>query len=215
MNVKITRENLKPLGVAVLLIIAIYALGTVYLYFFKPSCPVTGVTDLFYSISPLPKPICYLSYGDVTLSFRTDLRDTDSVPVQPSEGDISATVGNIWVQNITVVYIPTGDDIKDKLYSVEVFEIVNKLKLAMLVNGDNDVGFDTKPISYFNTTDVNRLAGLIQHPLIVIIHPQFANQTIVYDTSNRVVVIEGTSEHNLDLAVEKFLLSALKLSYKS
>ena len=215
LNIKWTRGKAKKFGMILLAILVSYLLINISLYAFKPSCSLTDIVNLFYSISVIQKPICYVNYGGAVLNFRVDLRETDKVPVKPGPTDISATIGNIWVKNITIVYLPTGDSDKDKIYSIEVFEIANKLKLAMLVTNVNDVGINAKPLSDFNTTDYTLLSGLIQHPLIVIVHPAFANQTIVYSTSGHVVYIEATSNHNLDLAVAKFLLSALKINYNS
>jgi len=178
----------------------------------------------------VPKPIYSIDYQGVTLNFRVDLREAMKIPVDPGSNQVAATIGNIWVKNVTIVYKPTGDPDKDKYYSLEAFEIANKLKLGMLANGINDVGIDAKPLSDFNRTDYVLLPGLIQHPLIAIIPPFYANQTRVYVATEHVVYIEAAFAENpypwplsaiiridpyknLDLAVAQFLISALKINF--
>jgi len=54
---------------------------------------------------------------------------------------------------------------------------------------------------------------MIQHPLVAIVHPMYANQTRVFASPGHVVFIEATSYKDLDLAVVKFLISALRIKF--
>jgi len=87
------------------------------------------------------------------------------------------------------------------------------MKLGLYVRKIADVGIDAKPLSYFNKTTYDNLPGKIQHPLIAIIHPVYANQTRVFAAPGHVIFVEATSYRGLDLAVGKLLISALKIKF--
>jgi hypothetical protein len=68
-------------------------------------------------------------------------------------------------------------------------------------------------LSEFNRSDYVNLPGKIQHPLIAVIHPMYANQTRVFAAPGHVIYIEATSYEGFDLAIAKFLISALKIKF--
>lgn len=179
----------------ILAVVIILAVAAAYIY-------------LFY----IPQPEYSVMYDGAVLNFRVDLRQAAKIPVQPGVNDVSSTISNTWVQNITIVYEESQNNDTAKYYNIEAFEIANKLKTAMLADGIDSIGIDAKPLSAYNRTDYTNLPGQLQHPLIAIIPPEFANQTLVYASpSDHVVYVSATSNHDLDLAVAQFILSVLRI----
>lgn len=179
----------------ILAVVIVLAVAATYIY-------------LFY----IPQPETSVMYDGAILNFRVDLRQAVKIPVQPGVNDVSATISNTWVQNITIVYEDSQNNDTAKYYNLEAFEIANKLKTAMLADGIDNVGIDAKPLSAYNRTDYTNLPGQLQHPLIALIPPEFANQTLVYASpQDHVVYIYASTYKDFDLAVAQFILSVLRI----
>jgi hypothetical protein len=171
----------------------------------------------------IPKPVysvCYRGslvgsecYDGVFLNFRVNLRDAIKVPAVPGPDQIYTEVLNPLVKNITVVYKPTGDPEKDKLYWIACYDIIYNLKSGMLARRISDVGFDIKALSELNRTNYEKLPGMIQHPLVVLVDPADSNQTRVYADPGHVIYIEATSYDNMNLAIAKFLIAVLDIKF--
>ncbi|HLC39903.1 MAG TPA: hypothetical protein VJJ76_03420 [archaeon] len=176
---------------------------------------ISGVVIAYLYALYVPKPVYSVDYRDtgVILNFRVDLREADKIPVDPGPDQVYTEIVNPLVKNITIVYKPTGNETEDRYYAIEAFEITEKMKLGLYARKITDVGIDAKPLSYFNRTTYDNLPGKIQHPLIAIVHPIYGNQTRVVSAPGHVVYIEATSYRDLDLAVVKFLISALRIKF--
>lgn len=179
----------------ILAIVIVLAIAATYIY-------------LFY----IPQPVTSVTYDGAILNFRVNLRDAVNVLVKPGVNDVSSTISNTWIQNITIVYKDSENNATTKYYNLEAFEIANKLKTAMLADGIDNVGIDAKPLSAYNRTDYANLPGQLQHPLIALIPPEFANQTLVLASpSEHVVYIYASTDKDFDLAVAQFILSVLRI----
>jgi len=172
---------------------------------------VAAVVAAYIYVWYVPKPVYSVDYKGVILNFRADLREADKVSVQPGPDQVFTELINPLVKNITIVYNLTNDPDQDKYYSLAAFEISEKLKLGMLVRSMSDIGIDAKPFSDFNLTTYENLPGKIQHPLIVVILPAYANQTRVFVSTDHIIFIEAVSYKDFDLAIDKFLMSALRI----
>lgn len=167
---------------------------------------IAGVVVFYFYLNfpSFPREITEINYYGVPVGFRADLREASKIPVYPSEDVLYYQLMNPTVQNITVAFKPATEN--NAYYSLEILEIVPKLKLAYTILG-YDPKFENKPIeleSYEN------LWGKIKSPIIAIIHPEYANETSVrYE--NHVIFISGTDLNNLDLATVKFLMVALDI----
>ena len=152
------------------------------------------------------------AYRGAVLNFRASLKEAAArVPVKPGVNEVATTIGSAWVENITIVYKASENNDTAKYYNLEAFEIANKLKTIMLADGVDNVGIDAKPLSAYNRTDYAQLPGQIQHPLIAIMPPEFANQTLVYAAPEHVVYISAVSDKDFDLAVAQFIMSVLRI----
>jgi hypothetical protein len=172
---------------------------------------VLAVAAAYVYLFYVPKPVYSVTYNGAVLNFRVDLREATKVPVRPGVSEVASTINSAWVQNITIVYKQSESNDTAKYYNIEAFEIANKLKTAMLADGIDNIGIDAKPLSQYNRTDYVQLPGQIQHPLIAIIPPEFANETLVYAAPEHVVYISATSDKDLDLAVARFLMSVFRI----
>jgi hypothetical protein len=149
-----------------------------------------------------PKPIYVVNYKGVNLGFRADLREAQKIPVYPDENILKRAIIHPLVQNVTIAFVPVEGE--NGIYVVESWEIVNKLHLAyQQIN--SKPGFNGMEIESYENIE---LKGKIQNPIIVLVHPRYANETSVrlkYHT----VFISGKSNYELDLATIKFLMVAL------
>ncbi len=148
-----------------------------------------------------PKPVTSYNYYGIPMNFRADLRQADNVSVYPDDLTIYNTIWNEKNENLTIVFVNSSDN---SLVIIEAFEITFKLKLAFgLFNFPvNITGMEIG--SYSNiSTDEN-------HPIIALIPPSLANDTVV-GLKDNVVFIEGKTKQEFDLATVKFLMSALDI----
>jgi len=149
------------------------------------------------------RPLYVWNYKGETLQFRADLRQADKVPAYPNE---SAVYQLIWKPNIEEIQILFQSDIDTSLIAVEAFEITYKLKVAYL-KVHRDVKISAKEISSFG----NISERLSPHSLgLVLIPPTLATTTAISMEDN-VILIQGKTTEDFDLAVVKFLMILLEV----
>jgi len=159
------------------------------------------------------EPITVIDYKGVTVAFRADLREAAKVPVYPGESEIYRDTMHQLAKNVTIVFKDAGES-GNPYYIVEEVELINKMRLAyMLAFGtQTDTGeFVPGDIPTFDAQEVGsyeNLPGKIQNPIIALVHPMYANETSVRNDGH-VTLISGTDIHQLDLAVDRFLMIAL------
>lgn len=157
---------------------------------------------LYYTL--LPKPIYETSYKGTKIMFRADLREAKKIPVYPNEEILRRSLIHPLVKNVTIAFVPVENE--NDIYVVNAWEIVMKLYLAY-----EEIGIKPK----FNGMNISsyeniELYGKIQNPLIVLIHPKYANETAVR-VEDHTILISGKTKHELDLATVKFLIVSLRI----
>ncbi|MCX6820826.1 MAG: hypothetical protein NT016_02670 [Candidatus Aenigmarchaeota archaeon] len=194
---KIDGRTVKIIAVAAVVLVASYAALYAYERYFAP--------------------ITVLDYMGTNIEFRADLREAAKVPVYPGEDEVYRDTVHQLVKNVTIVFKDAGQS-GNPYYIVEELEIASKMKLAYMTafgTVDPQTGqtvpntiptFDVQQVSSYDA-----LPGKIQNPIIAIIHPMFANDTAVRN-SGHVTFISGTDLHQLDLAVDRFLMVELGIS---
>ena len=155
----------------------------------------------------IPRPVYSYDYFDIPLNFRADLREAQKVQVSPDDARLYYELRGGLAKNITIAFLPLEGD--NGIYSANAFEISYKLSLLFNLLGRN-VTIDAKEIASYQ-----HLPGKIQHPLIALVHPKFANETAVRLDAH-VIFISGLPTNdaaspyrNLDLAAVKFLMVIL------
>jgi len=149
-----------------------------------------------------PKPIYTWNYHENMITFRADLREAKKVPVYPYETALFNEINSQLIQNITILFKPASES-ENPYYSLEEFEIIMKLNLLFKRIG-------ISPGIKANTTDsYENIFGKIQNPIVVLVHPKYANETSVTVTPNHVIYIKGKTNRDFDLATTKFLMVAM------
>jgi len=164
---------------------------------------------LFYYIFFFPKPIKTWDYRGMTLTFRTDLRKADKVPVYPGETEVYLDTMHPLAKNVTIAFKDAGEG-EYGYYATEAFEITYKMKLAYIHLVGSEEG-STSKVPNFDVEAVKEYANLpgkIQNPIIALVHPIYANETAVRNEGH-VTYISGKSYEDLDLATTKFLMIVL------
>jgi len=154
------------------------------------------------------QPITEVTFGNIIMAFRVDLRETKKVPITPDEVAFNREFISNMVENVTIVYKPTNDD-TDSFYSVEAFEIVNKFYY-----GYKRINY-TPTFQTKNVTTYEGVFGTIKNPVIVLIHPKYGNETSVkLDFHTAIISAKNDTNpkialKNFDLATEKFIIATL------
>lgn len=148
---------------------------------------------IYYKISEY-QPLTSISYDNVVLQFRADLREANKL--QADEEAIRSILWDRNIENITIVFTSSSDL---ELVNVEAFEITYKLKLAYLIKGYK---VDIKG------KEVENLTSDFPSPSIVLIPPSLSNKTGI-EVKNKTIIISGKDKQGFDLAVVKFLIVAL------
>lgn len=167
------------------------------------ACSIIAYEQLKY------EPVTTWKMGDIDLYFRADLNRANDVPVYPGEAQVYFDTMHQLVKNVTIAVKETEDN---SYYSVEAFEITNKMLLAYSKMFGSDIKSGYK-IPTFDVQFVDQYAylpGKIQNPIIAIVHPDFANETSIRNEGH-VTYISGQTYEELDLAVVKFLMIALDI----
>lgn len=186
--VKVTVKVSKKL----LIVAAIFALV---------ACSIVAYEQLKY------EPVTTWMLGDMELYFRADLNKAAQVPVYPGETQLYLDTMHQLVENVTIAIKETEDN---SYYSVEAFEIVNKMLLAYQKLFGSDV-YGEYDLPTFDVQEIDQYAhlpGKIQNPIIAIVPPEYANETAIRNEGH-VTYISGLTHEELDLAVVKFLMVVL------
>jgi len=186
-RVKITKKN-----VSVLLIVVLLAFFAYILYNYL-------------------QPIIEINYGNVILGFREDLREAEKVPITPDEIAFNREFINSLVENVTIVFKPTNDE-TESFYSIEAFEIVNKLYYGYR-RINHIPNFQTR-----NVTSYEGVFGGIKNPVIILVHPKYGNETSVKLDFHTAIISAKNDDNpnvalkNFDLATERFIIAALGIN---
>ncbi len=150
----------------------------------------------------IPRPVYSHDYFGIPLNFRADLREAEKVQVYPDEARLYYELRGGLAKNITLVFLPTEGD--NGIYTANAFEISYKLGLLFNLLGRN-VTIDAKEI-----TSYQHLPGKIQHPIIALVHPKYANETAVRMDAH-VIFVSGLPTNDAVNPYRNFDLAAVKL----
>jgi hypothetical protein len=150
------------------------------------------------------RPVKYVKYKNIIFAFRDDVRAAEKIPVYPNEKIIGQQFWDYKIHNITILFKP--DDRYNKYYQLAGFELTYKLTQMYMTMRPLIIekGFSAQEIDDFE--NITREEGVLK---IILVPPEYSNQTIVKAASNR-VYIYFKNPRDLDLAVIKTILAALK-----
>jgi len=150
------------------------------------------------------RPVKYVKYKNIVFAFRDDVKKAEKIPVYPNEKVLGQQFWDYKIQNITFLFKP--DESYNKYYQLQVFELTFKLKQMYMTLRPLIIekGFSAQPID--NLENITREEGVLK---IIFVPPEHSNETIVKVSSNR-IYIYWKDPRDLDLAVMKVMLSAMK-----
>lgn len=163
---------------------------------------VAVIAAVFY-ITYENRPITSVSYANITLNFRVDLREAQKLTINPNDDAAYLEVMNAMVKNVTIVFVPATED--QSVYALGAFEISNKLAYGFLVRGFNAT------IEAQNVSSYEGIHGRIDNPIIVLVHPEYSNETSITLSYPHLITIKAKTDKDFDLAVAKFLMATLRI----
>ena len=163
---------------------------------------------LSYQIYQYVKPVNTIFIKGVPFSFRRDVRKALNVEIFPREEILHDLFSNYKIKNVTILFKP-GTPETNALYQVETFEIVYKLsRYDDLTQGM----FRSK--KQFNAEEIDTYDNITREDTIlkiILVPPEFSNQTRVTGGGNRIWVY-GETDKGFDLAVMKAILSVMNVT---
>jgi len=134
------------------------------------------------------------------MEFREDLRLAKNIQVYPNESYLKQVFWRRDIERISLAILNSTN--QTNLIGVEAYEITFKLTAFYSLN---KVPIEIKGKEVSN---IYELKGNSTNPVIIIIPPSLANETLVR-AENYTVYISGKSLKDLDLATVKFLMVIL------
>jgi hypothetical protein len=148
------------------------------------------------------KPITEINYFGVPMKFREDVRLAKNIEVYPNETYIKSIFRSREIEGITIGILNFTN--QTNIIGVEAVEITFKLSsfysivaLPVVIKG-KEIG------SFYE------ISGNSTNPVIIIIPPAIANETLV-KAENYTIFISGKTLKDLDLATIKFIAVVLGL----
>jgi hypothetical protein len=150
------------------------------------------------------RPVKYVKYKNIIFAFRDDVKAAERIPVYPNEKIVGQQFWDYKIQNITILFKP--DEEYNKYYQLAAFELTYKLSQMYMTLRPLIIekSFSAQEIENFD--NITREDGTLK---IILVPPEYSNQTIVKASSNR-IYIHFKNSRDLDLAVIKTILCALK-----
>ena len=186
------RIRIKSKSVKAIILVAI--LLAVVLYF---------VINHFDSIQKLyveSRPIFEIKYHGIPMKFREDIRLAKNIEVYPNETYLKSIFRNKEIRGVTIGILNYTN--QTNIIGVESVEITFKLSsfyslasIPVIIKG-KEIG------------SLSEISGNSTNPVIIIIPPSIANETLVR-VENYTVFISGKSLKELDLATIKFIALVL------
>jgi hypothetical protein len=167
-----------------------FAIVAIIITIFIASLPY--ITEWYNSLQPITR----VTYNGIIIEFRDDLRSARKIEVYPNESYLKSIFLNKSVNEVIIGVLNSTN--QTGAIGVEVWEISFKLSLFYSLNGLK-VRLRGEQIEKY--TD---LVGNSTHPVIIIIPPAIANDTLV-KAENYTVFISGKTLKDLDLATIKFI----------
>jgi len=150
------------------------------------------------------RPVKYVKYKNIVFAFRDDVKAAEKIPVYPNEKIVGQQFWDYKIQNITILFKP--DDRYNKYYQLAGFELTYKLTQMYMTLRPLIIEKDFSAQEIDDFDNITREDGVLK---IILVPPEYSNQTIVKAASNR-IYIHFRNSRDLDLAVIKTILVALK-----
>jgi hypothetical protein len=184
---------------------------------------ILAIPILYYALVKYVLPITTWNYGGKVVGFRTDLRAAQKVPIIesiPNVNDADQSIRDALirgdVQNITFLFEPT-DDKNNALYVLEETELIKALTVAYVPVAQTEL---EPTVPNFNAVAVDNYTGITAtqlNPKIVLVHPNFGNQTAVRQ-DGYIIYVEAKNTGNFDsnklqfdLATERLMMALLTI----
>jgi len=142
------------------------------------------------------KPITEINYFGVPMKFREDIRLARSIEVYPNETYVKSIFRSKELKSVTIGILNHTN--QTNIIGVEAVEITFKLSsfyslasMPVIIKG-KEIG------------SISEIIGNSTNPVIIIIPPSIANETLVR-VENYTVFISGKTLKELDLATIKFI----------
>jgi hypothetical protein len=171
-----------------------FAIVAIALTIFIAALPY--ITEWYNSLQPITR----VTYNGIIIKFRDDLKSARKVEVYPNESYLKSIFLNNSINEVIIGVLNSTN--QTGIIGVEVWEISFKLSLFYSLNGLK-VRLRGEQIEKY--TD---LVGNSTNPVIIIIPPAIANETLV-KAENYTVFISGKTLKDLDLATIKFIAVVL------
>lgn len=144
-------------------------------------------------------PVYSVTYKGRIFTFRGNIKATKNIPVLDDKIYIHNLIWNPYTRTVKILFQPNVTNMG--YYSVEAYELTNKLRAIYILN-NIDKNFTAEPIeSYDNIEPTNELK-------IVLIHPDLTNETYIKAKEN-IIYIAGKNLKDFDLAVIETILIAM------
>jgi hypothetical protein len=167
-----------------------FAIAVIIITIFIASLPY--ITEWYNSLQPITR----VTYKGIIIEFRDDLRSARKIEVYPNESHLKSIFLNKSVNEVIIGVLNSTN--QTGVIGVEVWEISFKLSLFYSLNG---LKVRLRGEQIEKCTD---LVGNSTNPVIIIIPPAIANETLV-KAENYTVFISGKTLKDLDLATIKFI----------
>lgn len=185
-RIKLTKMRL-------ILLCTLIILGSVFIAF------LPNIRSWYLSLQPIRK----INYHGVPMEFREDLKLAKKISVIPNEESVKRIFWSDSIDRVTIAVLNTTNE--TSLIGVEAYEITFKLStFYTLMNARTEI--KGKEVSF-----VSEVRGNSTNPVIYIIPPVIANETLV-KVENYTVYISGKTLKDLDLATIKFLMIVLGIN---
>jgi hypothetical protein len=146
------------------------------------------------------QPLTEINYFGVPMKFREDIRLAKNIEVYPNETYLKSIFRSREIKGITIGVLNFTNE--TNIIGVEAVEITFKLSSLYSIAG-LPVAIKGKEIG-----SLYEISGNSTNPLIIIIPPSIANETLVR-AENYTVFISGKTLKDLDLATIKFIAIVL------
>jgi hypothetical protein len=142
------------------------------------------------------QPLTEINYFGVPMKFREDIRLAKNIEVYPNETYLKSIFRSREIKGITISVLNFTNE--TNIIGVEAVEITFKLSSFYSIAG-LPVAIKGKEIG-----SLYEISGNSTNPVIIIMPPSIANETLV-KAENYTVFISGKTLKDLDLATIKFI----------
>ena len=142
-----------------------------------------------------------VTYKGREFTFRENVKDVDEIIIMNNEEYINSLIWNPYIRNIKIIY--QANVTNPSYYSVETYELTNKLSAIFAINGKHKNFLSENVESYDDLYSTNELK-------IVLIHPDLAEESYIKVPRDNIIYVAGKDLRKFDLATMKLILIAMQ-----